>query len=64
VECLDRLYLNGHIGKLANGGGLIGFMCGDLGKPVPSPVAGVLQEPAFSHSALKICSAATCGALP
>ena len=38
VECLDRLYLNGYIGKLATGGGLIGFMYGQLGKPVPSPV--------------------------
>ncbi len=38
VECLDRLYLNGYVGKLATGGGLIGFLCGQLGKPVPSPV--------------------------
>src|SRR5258705_4028732 len=38
VECLDRLYLNGYIGKLATGGGLIGFMRGQLEKPVPSPV--------------------------
>src|SRR5882672_9330763 len=37
VECLDRLYLNGYIGKLATGGGLIGFMRGQLEKPVPSP---------------------------
>src|ERR1700674_614066 len=38
VECLDRLYLNGYIGKLATGGGLVGFMRGQLAKPVPSPV--------------------------
>ena len=38
VECLDRLYLNGYIGKLATGGGIVGFMRGQLGKPVPSPV--------------------------
>ena len=38
VECLDRLYLNGYIGKLATGGGLVGFMRGQLEKPVPSPV--------------------------
>jgi hypothetical protein len=45
VECLDRLYLNGYIGKLATGGGLIGFMCFQLGKPVPSPVVlGQISE--------------------
>src|SRR5436853_5547335 len=38
VECLDRLYLNGYIGKLATGLGLRMFMRGQLGKPVPSPV--------------------------
>ena len=38
VECLDRLYLNGYIGKLATGPGLSMFMRGQLGKPVPSPV--------------------------
>src|ERR1035437_5219021 len=38
VECLDRLYLNGYIGKLATGGGLVAFMRGQLAKPVPSPV--------------------------
>jgi len=38
VECLDRLYLNGYIGKLATGGGLAGFMRGQLEKPIPSPV--------------------------
>jgi hypothetical protein len=38
VECLDRLYLNGYIGKLATGGGLVAFMRGQLQKPVPSPV--------------------------
>jgi hypothetical protein len=38
VECLDRLYLNGYIGKLATGPGLSMFMRFQLGKPVPSPV--------------------------
>src|SRR6516164_8163415 len=38
VECLDRLYLNGYIGKLATSGGLVTFMREQLGKPVPSPV--------------------------
>src|SRR5664279_1195204 len=38
VECLDRLYLNGYIGQLATGWGLVGFMRGQLEKPVPSPV--------------------------
>src|SRR5437763_1918502 len=38
VECLDRLYLNGYIGKLATGGGLVGVMRGQLEKPVTSPV--------------------------
>jgi hypothetical protein len=38
VECLDCLYLNGYIGKLATGPGLMMFMRGQLGKPVPSPV--------------------------
>src|SRR5919107_244425 len=38
VECLDRLYLNGYIGKLATSGGLVPFMREQLGKPIPSPV--------------------------
>ena len=38
VECLDRLYLNGYIGSLATSGGLVTFMRGQLGKPIPSPV--------------------------
>jgi hypothetical protein len=38
VECLDRLYWNGYIGKLATPGGLVMFMRDQLGKPIPSPV--------------------------
>jgi len=38
VECLDRLYLNGYIGKLATGPDLSMFMRNQPGKPVPSPV--------------------------
>jgi hypothetical protein len=38
VECLDRLYLNGYIGRLATPGGLVVFMRDQLGKPIPSPV--------------------------
>ena len=38
VECLDRLYLNGYIGRLATPGWLVTFMREQLGKPIPSPV--------------------------
>jgi hypothetical protein len=38
VECLDRLYLNGWVPRLASGGGLRLFLGEHLGKPVPSPV--------------------------
>ena len=38
VESLDRLYLNGYIGKLATGPGLTFFMRDQLGRPIPSPV--------------------------
>jgi hypothetical protein len=38
VECLDRLYLNGYIGRLATSGGLVTFMQQQLGKPIRSPV--------------------------
>ena len=45
VGCLDRLYLNGYIGKLATGPGLVFFMREQLGKPVPSPVVlGQISE--------------------
>ena len=45
VECLDRLYLNGYIGKLATGTGLVFFMREQLEKPVPSPVVlGQISE--------------------
>ena len=45
VECLDRLYLNGYIGKLATGPGLVFFMRDQLQKPVPSPVVlGQISE--------------------
>jgi hypothetical protein len=32
----NRLYLNGYIGKLATGPGLVFFMRDQLGKPIPS----------------------------
>ena|SRR6266542_904686 len=38
VECLDRLYLNGYIGKLATSGRLVTFTREQMGKPMPSPV--------------------------
>jgi len=38
VECLERLYLNGYIGKLATGWGLVMFMREQLHKPVPSHI--------------------------
>ena len=45
VECLDRLYLNGYVGKLATGAGLVFFMREQLDKPVPSPVVlGQISE--------------------
>ena len=45
VECLDRLYLNGYIGRLATGPGLVFFMRDQLGKPIPSPVVlGQISE--------------------
>jgi len=45
VECLDRLYLNGYIGKLATGLGLVIFMREQLEKPVPSPaILGQMSE--------------------
>jgi hypothetical protein len=45
VECLDRLYLNGYIGKLATGPGLCFFLREQLGKPIPSPVVlGQISE--------------------
>src|SRR3982750_258205 len=45
VECLDRLYLNGYIGRLATGVGLVRFMREQLGKPVASPVVlGQISE--------------------
>src|SRR6202171_2839659 len=45
VELLDRLYLNGYIGKLATGPGLVFFMREQLGKPIPSPVVlGQISE--------------------
>ena len=45
VECLDRVYLNGYIGKLATGPGLVFFMRDQLGKPIPSPVVlGQISE--------------------
>ena len=52
VECLDRLYLNGSIGPLATSGGLVNFMRGQLGKPVPSPV--VLGQVTEKFRAVKV----------
>jgi hypothetical protein len=63
VECLDRLYLNGYIGKLATGLGLVMFMREQLGKPVPSPsapgnsvprVINVDQNPVFPPAVEKL----------
>jgi hypothetical protein len=47
VECLDRLYLNGYIGRLATSGGLVTFMREQLDKPVPSPVV-LVRSPSGS----------------
>ena len=45
VDRLDRLYLNGYIGKLATGTGLVFFMRQQLEKPIPSPVVlGQISE--------------------
>ena len=45
MECLDRLYLNGYIGKLATDPGLMLFMREQLDKPAPSPVVlGQISE--------------------
>ena len=45
VECLDRLYRNGYIGKLVTGTGLVFFMREQLEKPIPSPVVlGQISE--------------------
>lgn len=38
VECLDRLYLNGYLPRLATGAQLVTFLREQLGKPIPSPV--------------------------
>jgi hypothetical protein len=37
ISCVDRLYLNGYVAKLATPEGLVGFFRGHLGKPIPSP---------------------------
>jgi hypothetical protein len=45
VECLDRLSLNGYIGKLATGPGLVFFLREQLGQPLASPVVlGQISE--------------------
>jgi hypothetical protein len=45
VECIDRLYLNGYVPKLATGPQLSMFMRFQLGEPVPSPaVLGQVSE--------------------
>ena len=33
VECIDGLYLNGYVGKLATSGGLYLYMAEHLGSP-------------------------------
>ena len=48
---MDRLYLNGYIGKLATSGGLVTFMREQLGKPIPSPVVlGQVTEGMYLHA--------------
>ena len=52
IECLDRLYLNGYIGRLATSGGWVTFMQQPLGKPIPSPVV-LGQETEKFRAAIK-----------
>jgi len=68
VECLDRLYLKGYIGRLATPGGLVTFMRDQLGKPIPSPVVlgqvterfreavKALAEGTAADSGLSVCA--------
>jgi hypothetical protein len=54
VECLDRLYLNGYIGKLATGPGLVWFLREQLGKPIPSPVVLGQVSESFREAVKKL----------
>jgi hypothetical protein len=37
IECIDRLYLNGYVGRLQTEGGLVRFLLSDPRRPIPSP---------------------------
>jgi hypothetical protein len=37
IECVDRLYLNAYVPNLQVGGQVVRFLCGHLGKEIPSP---------------------------
>jgi hypothetical protein len=37
MECIDRLYLNGYLPRLATDGGPIRFLTEHLGRPIPRP---------------------------
>ena len=37
VECLDRIYLNGHVPNLQVGGQVVSFLTAHLGYGIPSP---------------------------
>ena len=37
VECLDRIYLNGYVPNLQEGGQVVSFLTANLGYEVPSP---------------------------
>ena len=38
IECLDRIYLNGHVPGLQVAGQVVGFMTGHLGFPIPPAI--------------------------
>jgi hypothetical protein len=37
IECVDRLYFNAYVPNLQVGGQVVRFLCGHLGKEIPSP---------------------------